>query len=217
MESAARKILAGRGTVTGVDPAAEVLAVAQKHARRDPGLVGLLGDGRLRYLNASVEDLPEIVGENHEPKHESTPGRQPIQDTSVEGSRRSPPGGYDIVSSFEVIEHVNSPSEFLATLTPQVKPGGWLILSTISRTMTSWFVTKFVAEEVVRIVPRGTHDWNKYINSAELREWFHTGARRGEWEHERVMGVVYVPGLGWREVPRSEQFGNYFFGIRRKL
>lgn len=77
--------------------------------------------------------------------------------------------------------------------------------------------TKLVAEDLLRLVPRGTHDWNQYIQPAELRKW-----AQGQQELEaygdgwQVMGVVYVPGFGWKEVPRSEDWGNYFFGVRKK-
>jgi polyprenyldihydroxybenzoate methyltransferase/3-demethylubiquinol 3-O-methyltransferase len=145
----------------------------------------LMQHGRLTYLNHGIEDLP----------------------------KERKPGGYDVVTVFEVLEHVSSPSHFLTTVLPHVKPGGWLVLSTIARTWTSWMVTKVVAEDMLGIVPQGTHDWNKYINETELREWFE---RREGWGSVRSMGVVYVPGIGWREVQGSENVGNYFFGVRRE-
>lgn len=169
--------------VTGIDPTPEVFKVAELHKRRDPKL---LEEGRLRYLNIGIEDL--------------------------ESSPEVPAEGYDIVTIFEVLEHVSSPSEFLTTAAKHLKPGGWLIMSTISRTWTSWMVTKVMAEDVLGIVPRGTHDWDKYVNEYELREWF---AKRKGWESARSMGVMYVPGIGWREVSGGENLGNYFFGVRK--
>ncbi|KAH0434028.1 hypothetical protein CcaCcLH18_05587 [Colletotrichum camelliae] len=118
---------------------------------------------------------------------------------------------YDVVSVFEVVEHVSSPEEFLDRCAPFVKPGGWLVGSTIARTWTSWFMTNLVAEDILGIVPKGTHDWRKYINDHELKGMF---MGKG-WEMPRVLGVVYVPGLGWKEVKGSEKVGNYFFGVRR--
>lgn len=176
-ESAAR--LPTTRHVTAVDPSPEVLAVARAHARRDPGL-----RGRLDYVNASVETLPD--------EHR---------------------GRYDVVSVFEVLEHVNSPAPFLDRVTPFVRPGGWLVLSTIARTWTSWFTTNLVAEDLLRIVPPGTHDWSKYVNEDELRSYFMR--ERTGWEDPRCVGVMYVPGLGWKEVPGSEKVGNYFFAVRR--
>ena len=191
-ESAAR--LLDTASVTGIDPSEEVLKVARAHARRDPTLAGAADDGRtdarLGYLSTTIEGL------------------------SSNSAHRSE--GYDVLSLFEVLEHVPSPSNFLTHCASHIKPGGWLILSTIARTWTSWLVTKVAAEDLLRMVPRGTHDWWKYLNETEVREWFDQGERRGKWELPRAMGVMYVPGLGWKEVRGGEEWGNYFFGIRKK-
>lgn len=133
----------------------------------------------------------------------------------VQGSVESlsPEVQADVVSVFEVVEHVVTPSKFLTDCMTHVRPGGWLIGSTIARTWTSWLTTKFMAEDMLRMVPRGTHDWDKYIQPHELQSWAAKQAGWGDW---RVMGVVYVPGVGWREVQGSESWGNYFFGLRRQ-
>lgn len=177
--------LPGTASVTGIDPSTEVLNIAKAHARQDPMLQQ---SGRLTYLNKSIEDLPV-------PK-------------AVEEQ-------YDVLSLFEVIEHVTHPAPFLESCLPFVKPGGWLVLSTIARTWTSWFTTKFVAEDVVGIVPRGTHDWAKYLNEEELRQWFQGQPGWARAGGVRAMGVAYVPGFGWKTVSGGERLGNYFFGVRR--
>ncbi|KAI1141489.1 ubiquinone biosynthesis O-methyltransferase [Hypoxylon sp. FL0543] len=141
---------------------------------------------KLNYINTSIEQLP-------------------VPSTPEEG--------YDVVSIFEVIEHVSHPAQFLDRCTPFVKPGGWLVLSTIARTWMSWLTTNVLAEDLLRIVPRGTHDWRKYINEEELRT--HFLQKRTGWAEPRCMGVIYVPGLGWKEVNGSEKVGNYFFAVRR--
>jgi polyprenyldihydroxybenzoate methyltransferase/3-demethylubiquinol 3-O-methyltransferase len=169
-------------SVTAIDPTPEVLKIAEGHKRRDPML---MQTGKLSYLNTSIEDLPR-------------PG--------------TPADAFDIVTLFEVIEHVNAPGPFLEHVLPHVKPGGWLILSTIARTWTSWVITNVMAEDVLGIVPKGTHEWSKYVNEEELRSWF---AKKEGWGEVKTMGVVYVPGVGWREVRGGEQWGNYFLGVRR--
>ena len=173
--------------VLAIDPSTEVVDVAKQHARSDPQL---MEPGRLVYENKSIEDL---------------------------AAPTSPDEQFDVVSLFEVIEHIDKPSDFLQKCLPFVRPGGWLVLSTIARTWTSWFTTKVVAEEVVRMVPRGTHQWEKYINADELQGWFAKREGWGAGGGVRVMGVVYVPGLGWRVVPKGERWGNYFFGIRKDV
>ena len=118
----------------------------------------------------------------------------------------------DVLTVFEVIEHVQRPAEFLDVCARHVKPGGWMVLSTIARHWLSWVTTKVVAEDMLGVVPKGTHEWEKYINEDELRGYF---AAKGGWNSWRCMGVVYVPGVGWREVTGSEKVGNYFFGARK--
>ena len=177
--------LATIASVTGIDPSSDVLAIAKEHARQDPILQE---PGRLQYLNESIEGLSEP---------------------------RSIEDQYDVLTLFEVIEHINHPAPFLASCLPFVKPGGWLILSTIARTWTSWLTTKVVAEEVVRLVPRGTHEWQKYINEDEIRTFFQSQNGWGSDGSMKTVGCIYVPGFGWRMVAGGEKWGNYFFGVRR--
>ncbi|TKA68341.1 hypothetical protein B0A55_09340 [Friedmanniomyces simplex] len=185
-ESAARLAIAG--SVTAIDPTPEVIAVAKKHQRSDPLL---LQPGKLTYLQTPIEDL-----------HTHT--------TLHDGNMKQ----YDMITLFEVLEHIQRPYPFLSSILPHLKPGGWLIGSTIARHPVSWFTTKFMAEDVLGIVPRGTHEWGQYLLPGEVRQW---ARGRGELSTSegfgwRVMGIVYVPGVGWREVGGSERYGNYFFG-----
>ncbi|KAG0648722.1 Polyprenyldihydroxybenzoate methyltransferase [Hyphodiscus hymeniophilus] len=164
----------------------------------------------------AIDPSPEVlaVAKGHARRDPALHGKLTYLNTSVEGLPRpkSAMEQYDVLSLFEVIEHITHPSEFLDTCAPFVKPGGWVIMSTIARTWMSWLTTKVVAEDIVGIVPRGTHDWEKYINEEELRGYF---LKERGWNSPRVIGVIYVPGVGWREVKGSEKVGNYFFGIRR--
>jgi len=173
--------------VLAIDPSSKVINVAKDHARRDP-LLSV--PGRLTYENKLVEDMAAPTSSSE---------------------------GFDIVTLFEVIEHIDSPSAFLESCLPFVRPGGWLILSTIARTWTSWLTTKLVAEDIAQVVPRGTHDWEKYINDEELRAWFRTREGWGLNNGIKSRGVIYVPVIGWRVVPGSQQFGNYFFGVRKDM
>ncbi|KAK0629152.1 S-adenosyl-L-methionine-dependent methyltransferase [Bombardia bombarda] len=101
-----------------------------------------------------------------------------------------PQDQFDVVSLFEVIEHVDQPADFLDRAEAFVKPGGWLVLSTIARTWTSWFTTNLVAEDIVGIVPKGTHDWYKYINEHEMRAHF-------EGRSVRRLGITFLGFSGW--------------------
>ncbi|KAL6803972.1 ubiquinone biosynthesis O-methyltransferase [Trichoderma sp. SZMC 28012] len=162
----------------------------------------------------AIDPTPSVlnVAKAHARKDPSLAGKLSYRQSSVEQLEVPAEGqGYDIVTLFEVIEHIDDPGAFLERVRPLVKPGGWLIMSTIARTWVSWLTTNLIAEDILRIVPPGTHDWNKYINEGELRGYL---AGKG-WDSAKVMGVVYVPGFGWREVKGSEKVGNYFFAVRK--
>ncbi|KAH6605807.1 hexaprenyldihydroxybenzoate methyltransferase [Trichoderma cornu-damae] len=162
----------------------------------------------------AIDPTPSVlsVAKAHARKDPSLAAKLSYKQCSVEQLHVPAEGqGYDIVTLFEVLEHVDDPGAFLDRVRPLVRPGGWLVMSTIARTWTSWLTTNLIAEDLLRIVPPGTHDWNKYINEEELRGHL---AGKG-WDSPRVMGVVYVPGLGWKEVKGSEKVGNYFFAVRK--
>ena len=167
-----------------------------------------------RHVTA-IDPTPEVlaIARAHARKDPGLRSKLEYRQTSIENLPipATPQEAYDIVSLFEVIEHIDAPGAFLEKVRPFVKPGGWLVMSTIARTWMSWFTTNFMAEDVLGIVPKGTHDWNKYLNEEELRTFL---AGRG-WSHPMVQGVIYVPGLGWKQVNGSEKVGNYFFAVRR--
>jgi 2-polyprenyl-6-hydroxyphenyl methylase/3-demethylubiquinone-9 3-methyltransferase len=91
----------------------------------------------------------------------------------------------------EIIEHVNNPSEFLRVCADMVRPGGKLLLSTISRTPMAYFLTNFMAEDVLKMVHKGTHDWSKYIKSEELVEAIN--GLQGDWKVDDVRGIAWNP------------------------
>ena len=185
--SAAR--LPSTRAVTAIDPTPSVIAVAKAHQRSDPAL----SEPRLRYINCGIEDLP----------------------MSSSAENDSQPEQADILTLFEVLEHVSSPSQFLTKAAAHLKSGGWLVGSTISRSTLSFVTTKVVAEApLIGVVPRGTHDWKKYIMPQELAEWFLKEAA-GSWGPMKTQGVIYLPGMGWRMVDQSERLGNYFFGVQK--
>ncbi|KAI1025655.1 hypothetical protein LB503_006934 [Fusarium chuoi] len=167
-----------------------------------------------RHVTA-IDPTPEVlaVARSHARKDSGLRFKLEYRQTSIENLPipATPQEAYDVVSLFEVIEHIDAPGAFLEKVRPFVKPGGWLVMSTIARTWMSWFTTNFMAEDVLGIVPKGTHDWNKYLNEEELRTFL---AGRG-WSHPTVQGVIYVPGLGWKQVDGSEKVGNYFFAVRK--
>lgn len=75
---------------------------------------------------------------------------------------------YDVVLNMEVIEHVNDPAEFMKTCAHMVKPGGLLFCSTINRTAKAFTMAIFGAEYVMRWLPKGTHQYAKFLKPIEL-------------------------------------------------
>jgi len=77
-------------------------------------------------------------------------------------------GTFPVITALEILEHVAEPVAFLRTLSTLLAPGGVLFLSTLNRTAASYAVAKLGAEYVLRLLPKGTHDWNKFIKPEEL-------------------------------------------------
>ncbi|CAL1265422.1 unnamed protein product [Larinioides sclopetarius] len=80
------------------------------------------------------------------------------------------PGQFDAVVCSEVIEHVADVPTFVNCCVELVKEGGSLFFTTINRTTVSYFAAILGAEYVLNLVPRGTHDWNKFVQPSELSE-----------------------------------------------
>lgn len=129
---------------------------------------------------------------------------KPIEDIPAEEQ-------YDIITMFEMLEHVNFPSEVLGSALSHLKPNGWLFISTINRDFISWFTTIFMGEHVLKIVPKGTHHLEKYINETEVQDWF---KGKPEFEVVKSEGCMYLPFKGWI-YSGSANVGNYFMAIRR--
>ncbi len=77
-------------------------------------------------------------------------------------------GKYDVVISLEVIEHVSNPSEFMKNLCELARPGGMVIVSTLNRTPKSYMLAIIMAEYVMGMVPKKTHNYNKFVKPSEL-------------------------------------------------
>ncbi len=75
---------------------------------------------------------------------------------------------FDVVLNMEVVEHVADPQAFLSVCRQLLKPGGLMICSTLNRTARSFAVAIIGAEVVMRWLPRGTHEWNRFITPDEL-------------------------------------------------
>ena len=96
---------------------------------------------------------------------------------------------FDVVLNMEVVEHVPDLDAFLAACCGLVKPSGVMVAATLNRTLKSLALAKFGAEYVLRWLPRGTHDWRKFVRPSE----FARGLRRHGVEAVELTGVSYSP------------------------
>ena len=99
------------------------------------------------------------------------------------------PGNFDVVTCLEMLEHVPDPAAIVAACYALLKPGGDLFVSTINRNPKSWLFAVVGAEYVLRMLPRGTHDYAKFIKPSELAGW----ARRAGFAQGELTGMSYNP------------------------
>ncbi len=92
-------------------------------------------------------------------------------DTSADALADKVPASYDIVTCLEVLEHVPDPALLIDACARLVKPGGDVFFSTINRNPKSFAMAIVGAEYLLKLLPKGTHDYEKFIQPAELDEW----------------------------------------------
>jgi 2-polyprenyl-6-hydroxyphenyl methylase / 3-demethylubiquinone-9 3-methyltransferase len=102
---------------------------------------------------------------------------------------QSHPHSFDVVCCMEMLEHLADPGEFVATLGQLVAPGGTVFVSTLNRNLKSFLLAIVGAEYVLRLLPRGTHEYERFIRPAELAAW----ARGGGLELRDIAGLHYEP------------------------
>ena len=98
-------------------------------------------------------------------------------------------GEFDIVTCMEMLEHVPDPASVVAACARLVKPGGWVFFSTLNRNAKSYLFAIVGAEYVLKLLPRGTHDYAKFIQPAELARM----AREAGLDTEELIGMTYNP------------------------
>ncbi len=101
-------------------------------------------------------------------------------------------GTFDVVTCLEMLEHVPDPSAVIKACATLLKPGGNLFVSTINRNPKSWLFAVVGAEYVLRMLPKGTHDYAKFIRPSELAAF----ARAANLEAGELTGMTYNPFTG---------------------
>jgi len=99
------------------------------------------------------------------------------------------PGAFDVVTCMEILEHVPQPASTVAACAKLAKPGGLVVFATINRNPKAYLFAVLGAEYVLRLLPRGTHDYARFIKPSELAGF----ARKAGLEADDLIGMTYNP------------------------
>lgn len=131
--------------------------------------------------------------------------------TTAEDYAAAHPGAFDVVTCMELLEHVPEPASMVAACSRLVHPGGLAFFSTINRKPKAYLFAVIGAEYVLGMLPRGTHDYQRFVKPSELAGWSRAAGLRPE----ELIGMTYNP------VTRRYRLGadcdvNYLLRLRRE-
>ncbi len=129
---------------------------------------------------------------------------------AVESLAESEPAAYDVVTCMEMLEHVPDPASVVHATAQLVRPGGWVFYSTINRNAKAFALAIVGAEYLARLLPRGTHEYARFIRPSELARM----AREAGLEIAAEAGVAYNP-LLHRSSLTEDTGVNYMLACRR--
>jgi 2-polyprenyl-6-hydroxyphenyl methylase/3-demethylubiquinone-9 3-methyltransferase len=172
--------------------------LAEAMARRASRVTGIdladkpLGVARLHALETGVENIE-------------------YREVAAEALAAERPRAYDVVTCMEMLEHVPEPASVVQACGTLVRPGGWVFFSTLNRNAKSFLLGIVGAEYVLRLLPRGTHEYARFIRPSELARWC------------RAAGLDLESGRGLEYNPMTRRFRltddtsvNYLFACRRR-
>lgn len=99
------------------------------------------------------------------------------------------PGAFDVVTCMEMLEHVPDPASTIKACAHLVKPGGHVFFSTLNRNLKSYLLAVIGAEYVLKLLPKGTHEYAKFIRPSELARY----CRDARLDTEQIIGLSYNP------------------------
>lgn len=135
------------------------------------------------------------------------------QQSTAEEMAQQHPEEFDIVTCLEMLEHVPDPSSVIAACTKLVKPGGHLYFSTINRNPKAYLFAILGAEYLLKMLPKGTHDYGKFIRPSELCNWI----RECGLELQTMTGMVYNPLTKHYRLNDRDVDVNYLIYARKPL
>ncbi|MEP4544730.1 MAG: bifunctional 2-polyprenyl-6-hydroxyphenol methylase/3-demethylubiquinol 3-O-methyltransferase UbiG [Saccharospirillum sp.] len=129
---------------------------------------------------------------------------------TAEALAEEAPGQFDAITCMEMLEHVPDPTSIMAAIQRLLKPGGYAFFSTINRNPKAWLMAIVGAEYVLRLLPKGTHDYKKLIRPSELKRW----AEQHELKALDLRGIHYNP-LSNRFSLNTDVSVNYLMACRK--
>ena len=131
--------------------------------------------------------------------------------TTAEALAEVEPGAFDVVTCMEMLEHVPDPASVVRACHDLVRPGGQVFFATINRNPKSYLFAIIGAEYVLRMLPRGTHDYARFIRPSELDAW----CRRAGLQSEELTGMTYNPLTGTYRLDPADVAVNYMMSTRK--
>jgi 2-polyprenyl-6-hydroxyphenyl methylase/3-demethylubiquinone-9 3-methyltransferase len=155
---------------------------------------GILSEGMAR-LEAEVTGIdmapaPLSVARMHQKKSDLDSIR--YLETTAEQLAEQEPASFDVVTCMEVIEHVPDPMSLVAACARLAKPGGDVYFSTLNRNAKAFLMAIVGAEYLLRMLPKGTHEYERFIKPSELRRW----GIAVDLDFQDVAGISYAPLTG---------------------
>ena len=120
------------------------------------------------------------------------------------------PKSFDVVTCMEMLEHVPDPSSIVSACAALVKPGGWVFFSTINRNVKSFAFAIVAAEHILKLLPKGTHEYAKFIRPSQLAQW----CRNSGLDLVDTQGMEYNP-ITRRYCLSANTSVNYLFACRK--
>ncbi|WP_428033133.1 bifunctional 2-polyprenyl-6-hydroxyphenol methylase/3-demethylubiquinol 3-O-methyltransferase UbiG [Amphritea sp.] len=130
---------------------------------------------------------------------------------TVEQLATEQPASFDIVTCMEMMEHVPDPSSIVDACSRLVKPGGFVFFSTLNRNPKSYMMAIIGAEHLLKLVPKGTHDFNKFIRPSELASWI----RQSGLQSQKITGLTYNPLSKTYKLNDKDVDVNYMIATRK--
>lgn len=173
---------------------------------------GILAESMARrgadVLGIDLSDRPLKVAQLH--AMEAGIANIDYRSVAVEALAAEQPASFDVVTCMEMLEHVPDPTSVVQACMKLAKPGAWVFFSTINRNPKAYLFAIIGAEYLLKMLPKGTHDYARFIQPAELARW----AREAGLDTVQFKGMEYNP-LTRRYWLSGDTSVNYLLACRK--